>query len=207
MEKVNKIMSALTVAVLIASTCVFTGVATVPNDICETKVSTSAPVVIASETESKAEYHPLEWYIRRAISESEELISYEEPEVLLNEKEVEDLACVIYQEAGSNDICDMCKRRVADVVLNRVNDRRFRGETIHDILIEPYQWGLFYKTGVVWPASASLETEANAVAECREIAEDVLRGNHSDLSSDYIWCAEFSQGTDVIYCCGIYYGK
>lgn len=46
-----------------------------------------------------------------------------EAHVPVDEHDVELLACVIYQEAGGDTCCDMCRRRVADVVLNRVNLR------------------------------------------------------------------------------------
>ena len=104
----------------------------------------------------------------------------------------------------------MCRRRVADVVLNRVNDPRFKGTTIEEILIDgdpAPQWGLYSVTGVVWPDKASLPEEQHAVERAYRIAREVLEGQHSDLTSEYIWCAEFSQGTDVIECDGIYFGK
>lgn len=128
----------------------------------------------------------------------------------VNEHDVELLACVIYQEAGSDTCCDMCRRRVADVVLNRVKDPRFKGTTIEEILIDgdpAPQWGLYSVTGVVWPDKASLPEEQHAVERAYRIAREVLEGQHSDLTSEYIWCAEFSQGTDVIECDGIYFGK
>lgn len=133
-----------------------------------------------------------------------------EAHVHINEQDVELLACVIYQEAGSDTCCDMCRRRVADVVLNRVNDPRFKGTTIEEILIDgdpAPQWGLYSATGVVWPDKASLPEEQHAVERAYRIAREVLDGQHSDLTSEYIWCAEFSQGTDVIECDGIYFGK
>lgn len=133
-----------------------------------------------------------------------------EAHVPINEQDVELLACVIYQEAGSDTCCDMCRRRVADVVLNRVNDPRFKGTTIEEILIDgdpAPQWGLYSVTGVVWPDKASLPEEQHAVERAYRIAREVLDGQHSDLTSEYIWCAEFSQGTDVIECDGIYFGK
>lgn len=125
-------------------------------------------------------------------------------------EDVERLACVIYQEAGGDACCDLCRKRVADVVLNRVKDPRFKGTTIEDILIDgdpAPQWGLYSVTGVVWPEKASYPEEAEAVQRAWDTAFDVLEGNHSDLTEDYIWCAEFPQGTDVIECCGIYFGK
>lgn len=133
-----------------------------------------------------------------------------EANVPVNEHDVELLACVIYQEAGGDTCCDMCRRRVADVVLNRVNDPRFKGTTIEEILIDgdpAPQWGLYSVTGVVWPDKASLPEEQHAVERAYRIAREVLEGQHSDLTSEYIWCAEFSQGTDVIECDGIYFGK
>lgn len=133
-----------------------------------------------------------------------------EGHVPVNEHDVELLACVIYQEAGGDTCCDMCRRRVADVVLNRVNDPRFKGTTIEEILIDgdpAPQWGLYSVTGVVWPDKASLPEEQHAVERAYRIAREVLEGQHSDLTSEYIWCAEFSQGTDVIECDGIYFGK
>lgn len=149
----------------------------------------------------------------------EEIIEYEA--VSLNSKqgmqeevekaEVDDgdwerLACVIYQEAGGDECCDLCRYRVADVVLNRVNDPRFP-DSIEEVLEEPKQWGLYSETGIIWPVRAGLESEAGAVARAYDIAYDVLSGNHSDLTSRYIWCAEFPQGDDWVYCDGIYFGR
>lgn len=126
-----------------------------------------------------------------------------------NKEDAEYLACVIYQEAGGDGCCDMCRRRVADIVLNRVKDARFAGDTVAAILTEgnPPQWGLYSVTGIVWPEKASYPEEAAAVERARRIAIEVLEGNHSDLTEDYIWCAEFPQGQDVIACDGIYFGK
>lgn len=126
-----------------------------------------------------------------------------------NREDAEYLACVIYQEAGGDGCCDMCRRRVADIVLNRVKDARFAGDTVEAILTEgnPPQWGLYSVTGIVWPEKASYPEEAAAVERARRIAIEVLEGNHSDLTEDYIWCAEFPQGQDVIECDGIYFGK
>ena len=125
-------------------------------------------------------------------------------------EDVERIACVIYQEAGGDTCCDLCRKRVADVVLNRVKDPRFKGTTIEEILTDgdpAPQWGLYSVTGVVWPEKASYPEEAEAVQRAWDTAFDVLEGNHSDLTEDYIWCAEFPQGTDIIECCGIYFGK
>lgn len=117
------------------------------------------------------------------------------------------LACVIYQEAGGNGSCDECRRRVADIVLNRVMDGRFPN-TIREVLTARNQYGRFYYTGIVWPSRSKNPGEQAAVARAYRIAEEVLNGQHSDMfNNGYIWQAGFKQGKDIIYCCGHYYGK
>ena len=117
------------------------------------------------------------------------------------------LACVIYQEAGANACCDNCRRRVADVVLNRVASSSFPN-TIRGVLTQKRQYGRFYWTGVVWPSQASTKAEKAAVERAYRIADEVLSGNHSSLyGKNYIWQAEFKQGKDSVYCCGIYFGR
>lgn len=142
------------------------------------------------------------------VIDTPELLPEVLPEKLpeVDPAELEMLACVIYQEAGGDNCCDECRYRVADVVLNRVNDPRFPN-TIKEVLEEPRQWGLFSETGITWSERASLPEEQEAVARAYDIAYDVLSGNHSDLTSRYIWCAEFAQGTDWVYCDGIYFGR
>lgn len=117
------------------------------------------------------------------------------------------LACVIYQEAGGNRSCDDCRRRVADVVLNRVADPRFPN-TIREVLSARNQYGKFYYTGIVWPSRAKNPGEQAAVARAYRIAEEVLNGQHSDLyGNGYVWQAGFRQGTSQVHCCGTYFGK
>ena len=120
----------------------------------------------------------------------------------------ERLAIVIYQEAGGDDVCDMCRYRVGDVVLNRVKDPRYP-DTIEGVLTDDkygLQWGLLSVTGVVWPEKANNPGEAAAVQRAWDIAADLLEGNHSDLDGSYIFCSEYKQGSDAIYCDGIYFG-
>ena len=120
----------------------------------------------------------------------------------------ERLAIVIYQEAGGDNVCDMCRYRVADVVLNRVADPRYP-DTIEGVLMDNkygLQWGLLSVTGIVWPDKASEPGEAAAVQRAWDIAADVLEGHHSDLDGNYIWCSEYKQGSEVIYCDGICFG-
>lgn len=117
------------------------------------------------------------------------------------------LACVIYQEAGADYVCDDCRRRVADVVLNRVESEWFPN-TIEGVLTQESQYGRYHWTGVVWPSSASQESSKAAVERAYRIAEEVLRGEHSELyGHGWIWQAEFPQGKEQVKCCGIYFGR
>lgn len=117
------------------------------------------------------------------------------------------LALVIYQEAGGNTHCDECRRRVADVVLNRVADPRFPN-TIYGVLTAPSQYGRLHWTGLVWPSRANNAGEKNAVARAYRIAEEVLNGQHSELyGQGYVWQAEFVQGSSGFWHCGHFFGK
>ena len=125
----------------------------------------------------------------------------------VTESELEMLACVIYQEAGADACSDLTRYMIGDVVLNRVRDSRFPN-TIYEVLTQKDQYDRFYYTGIVWPSQAFTKYEANAVARAFATAEDLLAGNHSKLyGNDYIWQAEFIQGTDIIYQDGIYFGR
>lgn len=179
---------------------------------------TATPVTISEETEpttaaTEPETEPTE--ITEPVIEPPTEPKTEPTEAPVDEVSVYDnykrdlelLACVIYQEAGGDAVCDDCRYRIADVVLNRLMDPRFP-DTIHDVLTAESQYGRFHWTGVVWPERASYDSEQHAVKRAYEVAVDVLDGNHSDLyGKGYIWQAEFVQGTDVIYCCGHYYGR
>lgn len=121
--------------------------------------------------------------------------------------DVELLALIIYQEAGGDAVCDDCRRRVADVVLNRVADWRFP-DSIEGVITQRAQYGRLYWTGIVWPARASLREEQYAVERAYRIAEEVLSGQHSELYGEgWIYQAEFTQGETVVSCCGIYFGR
>lgn len=153
-----------------------------------------------------------EIYISEEPTEEEVEADIEEPveeEIEVDPEDLELLACVIYQEAGADYCCDDCRRRVADVVLNRVEDDRFP-DNIQDVLTQKRQYGRYYWTGVVWPERAKNDCEKHAVERAYRIAEEVLKGEHSELYGEgYIWQAEFKQGTGVVYCdqCKIYFGK
>lgn len=125
----------------------------------------------------------------------------------VNDEAAELLAIVIYQEAGSDSICDDCRRRVGDVVLNRVASDRFP-DSIYGVLTQQSQYGSFCYTGVVWPSRASYSGEAHAVERARQIAREILNGQHSELyGNGYVWQAQFVQGSSGFWCCGTYFGK
>lgn len=165
----------------------------------ETMIEIELETFIPSETETEGE-----------ILETDPPYVYSEP-VYYTPSDRDMLAIVIYQEAGGEGCCDLCRRRVADVVLNRVMDSRFPN-TILDVLLSPGQYGTLSYTGVVWPYQSYYASEQSAVDRAYEIADEVLAGIHSDLyGNGYIWQAEFPQGAyeNLIYCenCGIYFGK
>lgn len=150
-----------------------------------------------------------------AVEEVETPALVEEPEVLppVQEEEVdpellEQLAIVVYREAGGDAVCDECRRRVADVALNRVADERFP-DTLAEVLTQKRQYGTMYWDGIVWPDRADNPGEAHAVERAYNTAEDVLQGNHSELYGEgYIFQSEFPKlGEQPVECCGIYYAK
>lgn len=118
--------------------------------------------------------------------------------------ELEMLALVIYQEAGSDACLDDTRMMVGTVVMNRVADSRFP-DTIYGVITQKAQYGRLHWTGVVWPERASHHSEAHAVARAYECAERILLGERT-LPSDVIWQAEFIQGTEVVaYQDGMYF--
>ena len=121
--------------------------------------------------------------------------------------ETEMLACVIYQEVGGNAHCDECRRRVADVVLNRVADNRFPN-SIEKVLTAKNQYGRFHYTGIKWASRHTNPGEKKPVERAWRIAEEVMAGKHSDLyGKGYVWQAGFKQGTSGFWCCGHYFAK
>lgn len=121
--------------------------------------------------------------------------------------ETEMLACVIYQEVGGDKHCDECRRRVADVVLNRVADSRFP-DSIEKVLTAKNQYGRFYYTGIKWADRHTRPGEKEAVERAWRIAKEVMAGKHSDLyGKGYVWQAGFKQGTSGFWCCGHYFAK
>ena len=128
----------------------------------------------------------------------------EVPEPTYTAEELNILAIIIYQEAGSDLCSDDTRRMVGSVFLNRVNHSSFP-DTFEKVATGKRQYGTLYWTGIVWPDRAVNPGEAHAVERAYRIAEELLLGG-SILPSNVIWQAEFPQG-DGIYCQqdGIYF--
>ena len=123
------------------------------------------------------------------------------------EEELEIFACAIYQEAGGDGCSDLCRMYVGDVILNRVDDPRFPS-TLYEVLTQKHQYGLFWKTGIIWPSRASDPNEAAAVERAYDTARALLEGEHSELfGKGYIYQDTKPRGKDVIYLDGEYFGR
>lgn len=187
---------------------------TAPADVVEPTVETTETVeptidiipeateVIPEPTETTPEPVHIE-----TVPEPTSAPVTEEKEEAAGMSELEMLACVIYQEAGGNGSCDNCRRYVADIVLNRVNDPRFPND-IHSVLTARGQYGRFHWTGVKWADRAKYDVEKEAVTRAYRIAEEVLAGQHSKVyGNGYVWQAAHTQGSDGFWCCGHFYGR
>ena len=166
----------------------------------EPAMEVSAPVIEIAERAS--EYIEPECEVVVATSVQND------PAPVVDEAELEMLACVIYQEAGGDAVSNEARYMVGDVVLNRIADERFP-DTMEEVLMQERQYGRFYWTGIVWPDRAEKPEEAAAVERAYAIAYDLLSDTyHSKLYNEgYIWQAEFEQGHDIIALDGIYFGK
>ena len=146
--------------------------------------------------------HHITEEIAEAETEAAEETEATEPPYTTDELEM--LALVIYQEAGSDACSDETRLMVGAVVMNRVADSRFP-DTLHGVLTEKWQYGLLHWTGLVWPTRASDPSEAHAVKRAYDCAERILLGERF-LPEDVIFQAEFKQGTEVVaYQDGMYF--
>ena len=163
---------------------------------------TMVPTVSVPETEETIHIESVE-----TIPEVTESPTIEETLPPVDPEALELLAIVIYRECGADSCCDECRRRVADIVLNRVESPRF-ANTIRGVLTQENQYWKMWETGVCWPAMAKSPGEKHAVERAYRIAEEVLRGHHSEVyGQGYIWQALFEQGNDGFWCCGTYFGR
>ena len=127
----------------------------------------------------------------------EEGVAEEVAPVELDPEDLEILAIIIYQEAGSDRCSDDTRRKVGSVFLNRVNSRKFP-DTFYEVATAKSQYGTLYWTGIKWPDRAHASSEAHAVQRAYDIAEELIT-NGSILPANVIWQAEFPQGSGI-YC-------
>lgn len=134
-------------------------------------------------------------------------LEYVEPveEKPYTEAELEALALVIYQEAGSDACSDETRYMVGTVALNRVASDRFP-DTIEEVLLQERQYGLLHWTGLVWPERASRSGEAHAVERAYRQAAELLDGTVTDvLPSDVIFQCEYVLGEIVAESDGFFF--
>ena len=134
------------------------------------------------------------------------------------ETDLERMAWAIYLEGGGDAVCDDCRRRIGDVILNLVeckitntgNDY-YWPNTLAGVLsgggINPYQ---NMGNSFTWPQSANSEYERHAVERAYKIAHEVLRGQHSEIyRKGYFYYAGANvygwEPETAINCCGIWY--
>ena len=120
-----------------------------------------------------------------------------------SEAELDVLALVIYQEAGSEACSDETRMMVGNVVLNRVGAPSFP-DTIEGVLLQERQYGMLHWTGLVWPERAHHLSEAHAVQRAYDCAERLLNGERV-LPDNVVWQAEFIQGEIVAHQDGFYF--
>lgn len=121
-------------------------------------------------------------------------------------------------EGGADSVCDECRRRIADVILNlmeckitNTGNDYYWPDTIFGVIsgggINPYQ---NMGNRCAWPDSAYSEAERHAVERAYRIAYEVLTGNHSEIyRKGYFYYAggnEYGHEPETaIYHCGIFF--
>ena len=132
--------------------------------------------------------------------------------------DLELIAWVIYMEQGSDIVCDTCRRRTADVILNlteckitNTGNDYYWPDTIRGVIsgggINPYQ---NMGNSTHWPDTAHKEGERHAVERAFRIAHEVLRGQHSDIyRKGYFYYAGANvyggEPDTAIQCCETYF--
>lgn len=179
----------------------------ITEEITEAEESVQNTAVIG---ENPKVYIPCDTTTKKSIDRSDtddarrETEESEPKEIVVNENELEMLACTIYIEAGGDTCSDETRMMVGNVVLNRIADDRFP-DTMEEVLLQPRQYNTFSWTGIQWPASAEDESESSAVSRAYECARKLLEGERV-LDADVVWQAEFVQGTEIVsFQDGIYF--
>lgn len=103
--------------------------------------------------------------------------------------DLEMIAWVIYMEGGADSVCDDCRRRIGDTILNlmeckitNTGNDLYWPDTIFGVIsgggINPYQ---NMGNSTRWPDSAHSPQEYHAVERAYRIAYEILTGNHSEI--------------------------
>lgn len=107
------------------------------------------------------------------------------------------LALIIYQEAGSDIYSDETRMMVGNVFLNRVESPDFPN-TFYEVATAYRQYGTLYWTGIVWPSRSEHENERVAVERAYDCAQRLLNGERVFDTNDVVWQAEFRQGREEV---------
>lgn len=132
---------------------------------------------------------------QKIVEEKADVIITEYEEPAYADDELEILAIIIYQEAGSDNCSDDTRRKVGSVFLNRVSSSLFPS-TFKEVATQTKQYGTLYLKGIKWPDRASQPQESHAVERAYRIAEELLI-NGSILPDNVLYQAEFKQGSGV----------
>ena len=115
-------------------------------------------------------------------------------EPVVDPEELDLLARLIQEEAGSDWCTDELQRAVGSVVLNRMDDKRYP-DTMHGVI---YQKGQY--------STAKRLDKTTPTERVRKNAEYLL-ANGSTLPEDVIFQANFKQGKVYKELQGVYFGK
>lgn len=130
--------------------------------------------------------------------DTEQIVSQPDEFSIGTETDLDMLAMIIYQEAGSDWCQDSTRQMVGEVVLNRVADSRFPN-SIYEVLTAEGQYGTLSWTGIVWPHRAYTQPEAHAVQRAYACAESLLSNIVERLlPQDAVWQAGFPQGIETM---------
>lgn len=124
------------------------------------------------------------------------------------------LAIVNYMEAGEDGCCNLCRKRICDVVLNRVADTRegYYGNenTVEEVLTSPTQFSYLWLYYDFVPEKVASIYEQHAIERAFMIAEQILLGNHTDIYlNDYYMYMGINRTPEFVACydCGIYFSR
>lgn len=213
MNKIIRII-ALTFMVVFLCGCAELDTTVEPTDIqMETELVEETEAIV-TEPENETEPTEVVEEVRWDIPDEDYVIDISRDA----ETDLEKMAWAIYLEAGADSVCDDCRRRVADVILNLVeckitntgNDL-YWPDTLTGVLsgggINPYKnMGNRFR----WSKNSHLERERHAVERAYRIAYEVLTGNHSEVyRKGYFYYAGANvyghEPETAIHCCGIYF--